>query len=77
MKSLMGNHPNEWAFTPSLIDQEGDTRRVFVNNVAGMDIEHNGSPAQQRQQGADPVCCAADLYLSISLIVSAVRKKFV
>ena len=62
-KSLEGNHPNVWAFIQSLIGQEADTRRVFTVHQQrfwhGHRREQRQDAAQQGQEGADPVCCAA------------------
>ena len=55
MKSLVGNHPNVWAFIQSLIGQEGDTRRVFINNVSGMDIDENSGRTQHSKDNRERI----------------------
>jgi hypothetical protein len=44
-----------WAFIQSLIGQEADTRRVFINNVSGMDIDENSGRTQHSKDNMERI----------------------
>jgi hypothetical protein len=48
-RAWWANNLNVWSFIQSMVGQEGDTRRMFVNNVAGMNIDENSSRIQRSQ----------------------------
>ena len=48
-------HRLVWAFIQSLIGQEGDTRRVFINNVSGMDIDENSGRTQHSMDNRERI----------------------
>jgi hypothetical protein len=46
-RAWWANNPKVGSFIQSMVDQEGDTRRVFVNSVAAMTIDENSSRNQR------------------------------
>ncbi len=74
MKSLVGNHPNVWAFIQPLIGQEADTRRVFINNVSGMGIDENSGRTQHSQDNRERIQSVV-LYFTVFLFIQGLYGK--
>jgi hypothetical protein len=56
LKSQVCQNPNVWAFIQSLNSgQDGDMRRVFVNNITGMEIDENSRRTQHSRDNWEPL----------------------